>query len=159
MYSFLGLGRHFRDVLRVGSKSRRPVRVFPSNFLGGGNSCSCSLGVQSHPPHSPPISPLGSMWRFRRKARSSACSDLTHHLHHPVLPMGSRGGLGERARARPTPTPRARACARACARARAHSGGSGRDRGGIEDVSGRESGSARARVPARARRDRGGIGE
>ena len=36
MYSFLGLGRHFRDVLRVGSKSRRPVRVFPSNFLGGG---------------------------------------------------------------------------------------------------------------------------
>ena len=82
--------------------ARNPDAQFgcsPAIFWGGGNSCSCILGVQSHPPHSPPISPLGSMWRFRRKARSSACSDLTHHLHHPVLPdANNRGALPLRAR-------------------------------------------------------------
>ena len=58
MYSFLGLGRHFRDVLRVGSKSRRPVWVFPSNFLGGGEILVPAFRV----------------------------CNLTHHIHHPFHP-------------------------------------------------------------------------
>ena len=49
MYSFLGLGRHFRDVLRVGSKSRRPVWVFPSNFLEGGKFLFLHFGCAISP--------------------------------------------------------------------------------------------------------------
>ena len=100
MYSFLGLGRNLPRCSACGLEIQTPSSGVPQQFSGGGgNSCSCILGVQSHPPHSPPISPLGSMWRFRRKARSSACSDLTHHLHHPVLPdANNRGALPLRAR-------------------------------------------------------------
>ena len=137
-----------------GLEIQTPSLGVPQQFSWGGGFLFLHFGCAISPTTFTTHFTLREHVAISSKARSIVCSELTHHLHHPVLPIGSRGGLGERARAAPRACVRARTRARTCAFGGIGEG-SGRDRGGIGEGSGRDRGG----VGEGSRRYRGGIGE